>query len=114
MLAKKKFLKKSAKNGIEKIIVKRSFLQSSLKKKIIGLIIYNINNFFYSITILKTYRNKGVGTNALIKFIATLKVKKLKLITMVKKSNENSVHLHKKLSKSYRTKNKNFFYFKLL
>ena len=33
---------------------------------------------------------------------------------MVKKSNENSVHLHKKLSKSYKTKNKNFFYFKLL
>ena len=57
---------------------KEKFLQLNLNNKIIGLIIYNINNFFYSITILKTYRNKGVGTNALIKFIATLKVKKIK------------------------------------
>ena len=113
-VSKKKISKKISKEWYRKNHSKKKLFAIKLKKKIIGLIIYNINNFFYSITILKTYRNKGVGTNALIKFIATLKVKKLKLITMVKKSNENSVHLHKKLSKNYKTKNKNFFYFKLL
>ena len=114
-VSKKKISKEISKEWYRKNHSNRSFLHYSQPfNLIIGLIIYNINNFFYSITILKTYRNKGVGTNALIKFIATLKVKKLKLITMVKKSNENSVHLHKKLSKSYKTKNKNFFYFKLL
>ena len=110
----KKISKKISKEWFKKNYRFRKIFAIKFNEKIIGLIIYNINNFFYSIIVKKKYRNKGIGTNALIKFIAILKKKKNKLLTMVKKSNKNSVHLHMKLSKSYATKNKNFIYFKLL
>lgn len=110
----KKISKKNSKEWFRANHKERKFFAIKLNKKIIGLIIYNINNFFYSIIILKKYRNKGVGTIALIKFLAILKKKKIKLVTMVKKSNKNSVYLHKKLFKNYKSINKNFFYFKLL
>ena len=113
-VSKKRISKEVSKEWYKKNHSKKKLFAIKLKKKIIGLIIYNINNFFYSIIILKKYRNKGVGTIALIKFLAILKKKKIKLVTMVKKSNKNSVYLHKKLFKNYKSINKNFFYFKLL
>ena len=110
----KKISKKKSKEWFKINYKERKIFAITLNKKIIGLIIYNINNFFYSIIILKKYRNKGIGTIALIKFLAILKKKKIKLVTMVKKSNKKSVYLHKKLFKNYKSLNKNFFYFKLL
>ena len=110
----KKISKKKSKEWFKINYKERKIFAITLNKKIIGLIIYNINNFFYSIIILKKYRNKGIGTIALIKFLAILKKKKIKLVTMVKKSNKKSVYLHKKLFKNYKSLNKYFFYFKLL
>lgn len=110
----KKISKKNSREWFKINHKERKIFAIKLNKKIIGLIIYNINNFFYSIIISKKYRNKGVGTIALIKFVTLLKDKKIKLVTMVKKSNKTSVYLHKKLFKDYKSINKNFFYFKLL
>jgi hypothetical protein len=110
----KKISKKNSKEWFRINHRDRKIFAIVLNKKIIGLIIYNINNFFYSILILKKYRNKRIGTIALVKFVAILKKKKIKLVTMVKKSNKNSVYLHKKLFKNYKSINKNFFYFKIL
>ena len=110
----KKISKKNSKEWFRVNHKERKIFAIKLNKKIIGLIIYNLNNFFYSIIILKKYRNKGIGTIALIKFLAILKKKKIKLVTMVKKSNKKSVYLHKKLFKNYKSLNNNFFYFKLL
>ena len=92
---------------------KKKFFAIKIDKKIIGLIIYNIKYFFYSIVIIKKYRNKGIGTNALERLIKILKRKKLNLVTIVKKNNKNSIHIHKKLSESYRNK-EDFVYFKLI
>jgi len=92
---------------------KKKFFAIKIDKKIIGLIIYNIKDFFYSIVIIKKYRNKGIGTNALERLIKILKRKKLNLVTIVKKNNKNSIHIHKKLSESYRNK-VDFVYFKLI
>lgn len=110
----KKISKKKSKEWFRVNHKERKIFAIKLNNKIIGLIIYNINNFFYSIIVLKKYRNKGIGAIALVKFVAILKKKKIKLVTMVKKSNKNSVYLHKKLFKDYKSINKNFFYFKLL
>ena len=110
----KKISKTNSKKWFKLNYKERKIFAIKLNTKIIGLIIYNKDNFFYSITILKKYRNKGFGSIALIKFVAKLKKKKNKLVTMVKKNNKNSVHLHKKLFKNYKSKNKNFFYFKIL
>ena len=67
----------------------------------------------HQIVIIKKYRNKGIGTNALERLIKILKRKKLNLVTIVKKNNKNSIHIHKKLSESYRNK-EDFVYFKLI
>lgn len=110
----KKISKKKSKEWFKINHKDRKIFAIKIKEKIIGLIIYNINNFFYSILILKKYRNKGIGKIALVKFVAILKKKKTKLVTMIRKSNKNSVYLHKKLFKKYKSINKNFFYFKIL
>jgi RimJ/RimL family protein N-acetyltransferase len=96
---------------LKKNIKYRKLFAIKIENKIIGLIIYNLNNYFYSIIILKKYRNQGFGTIALNKFIRFLKKRKLKLVTLVEKDNEKSVHLHKKISKSYKSINKLFYYF---
>ena len=92
---------------------KKKFFAIKINKIIIGLIIYNFKDFFYSIIILKKYRNKGIGTYAIIKLINILKRNKLKLATMVKKTNKHSIYIHKKISKSYKNKD-NFIYFRLI
>jgi hypothetical protein len=80
----------------------------------IGLIIYNLKNSFYSIVILKLYRSKNYGQTALKKFISIIKSKKMKLCTLVKKKNQKSVHIHDKISSNKKNYNKNFFHYKIL
>tara|TARA_B100000787_G_scaffold160969_1_gene140400 strand:- start:2651 stop:3067 length:417 start_codon:yes stop_codon:yes gene_type:complete len=109
----KKQTKKESKKWFKKNYKKRKFFAIKIKNKIIGLITYNFDNYYYSIIILKKYRNKGVGTISLKKFIKILKKKKLVLLTMVHKKNINSIHIHKKLSKSYKVVKK-FLFFKLI
>lgn len=111
---KKKFSKKESKIWFKKNKKIRKLFSIKIDGKIIGLIIYNLDNHFYSIIILKKYRNQGIGTVALNKFIKFLKERKLKLATLVKKNNKNSVIMHKKISKSYKSANKFFYYFLII
>jgi len=111
---KKKISKNKSKIWFKKNIKYKKLFAIKIEDKIIGLIIYNLNNYYYSIIVLKKYRNKGFGSNALYKFINFLKKRKYKLVTLVKKNNKNSVHLHMKISKSYRSINKLFYRFKII
>lgn len=111
---KKKISKIKSKIWLKKNIKFRKLLAIKYGNKIIGLIIYNIDNYFYSIIILKKYRNHGIGKIALNLFIIFLRKKKMKLVTLVKKSNKNSIHIHKKISKSYKSYNKFFYYFVII
>ena len=111
---KKKISKKESKIWFKKNRKIRKLFSIKADGKIIGLIIYNLNNYYYSIIILKNYRNQGIGTVALSKFIKYLKGKRFKLTTLVKKNNKNSVHMHKKISKSYKSLNKLFYYFVII
>jgi len=108
---KEKKSRTQSKIWLKKNIKYKKLFAIKIKNKIIGLIIYNLNNYFYSIIILKKYRNQGTGTIALNKFTEFLKKRKLKLVTLVKKDNKKSIHLHKKISKSYKSINKLFYYF---
>ena len=111
---KKKISKVKSKIWFKKNQNLRKLFVIKLNHKIIGLIIYNLDNFFYSIIILKKYRGLGAGKIALTKFIKILKKRKFKLRTLVKKNNKNSVHLHKKFSNSYKSINKLFYYFEII
>lgn len=111
---KKKIPKAESKKWFKKNKKLRKLFAIKLNNKIIGLIIYNLDNYFYSIVILKKYRNQGAGKSALNIFIKFLKKKKLKLRTLVKKKNKNSVHIHKKISKSYKSIDKLFYYFVII
>ena len=106
--------KKESKIWFKKNQKRKRLFAIKINNILIGLIIYNLDNYFYSITILEKYRNKGVGTYALLKFIEVLKRKQLPLVTLVKKNNKNSVHIHKKVSKLFKSKNKLFYYFKII
>ena len=111
---KKKISKKKSKIWFKKNQKKNKLFDIKIKKKIVGLIIYNLINQFYSIIILNKYRNKGIGTFVLLKFITFLKKKKMLLSTLVKKNNKKSLYIHKKICKYYRSKNKLFYYFKII
>jgi hypothetical protein len=111
---KQKISKKESKIWFKNNQKKKKLFAIKIDNNVIGLIIYNLNNHFYSITILEKYRDKGIGTCALLKFIEILKNKQLPLATLVKKNNKNSVHIHKKISKLFRSKNKLFYYFKII
>lgn len=111
---RQKISKKENKIWFKKSQKKKKLFAIKKNNNVIGLIIYNLNNHFYSITILEKYRDKGIGTYALLKFIEILKRKRLPLATLVKKNNKNSVHIHKKISKLFRSKNKLFYYFKII
>jgi len=111
---KKKIPKTESKKWFKKNKKLRKLFAIKLNNKIIGLIIYNLDNYFYSIIILKKYRNQGAGEIALSIFIKFLKKKKLKLRTLVKKNNKHSVHIHKKISKSYKSIDKLFYYFVII
>ena len=111
---KKKISKVESKIWFKKNNKLKKLFENKLNNKIIGLIIYNLDNYFYSIIISKKYRNQGAGKIALSSFIEFLKKKKFKLRTLVKKNNKNSVHIHKKFSKSYKSINKLFYYFVII
>jgi len=111
---KKKISKVESKIWFKKNKKLKKLFAIKLNNKIIGLIIYNLDNYFYSIIILKKYRNQGAGKIALNNFIRFLKKKKFRLKTLVKKKNKNSVHIHKKFSKSYKSINKLFYYFEII
>jgi len=66
---KKKYKKAESYIWFKKNHKKKFLFTIKYKKKIIGLIIYNINNFYYSIIISKVFRNKNFGKIAIIKFI---------------------------------------------
>jgi hypothetical protein len=111
---KKKYQKVESYIWFKKNHKKKIIFTIKYKKKIIGLIIYNINNFYYSIIINKIFRNKNFGKTAIIKFIKYLKKKNLKLKTLVKKNNIKSVSLHDKICIKKKTYNKKFFIYKII
>lgn len=111
---KKKFNRNESIIWFKQKIKSKKLFAITLNKKIIGLIIYNLNNKYYSITIDDKYRNMGYGYKALVKFIEILKKKRLKLITIVSKKNKNSIHLHKKLTDNFKNYKKDFIFFKIL
>jgi hypothetical protein len=111
---KRKFSRDSSKIWFKNNHHKKKIFGILYEKKIIGLIIYNIDNFFYSITLLKSFRSRGIGMIALNKFIQFLVKKRKKLNTIINKKNINSIHLHEKICKRKKNFNKNFYYFKIL
>lgn len=113
-LNNKKISKKKSKYWFQNNHKKKKLFAIRYNKKIIGLIIYNLNDYYYSIVIKKNFRNRGFGKKALIKFINILKKKSLPLQTLVKKKNYKSLKIHKKISKSSRSFNKFFYYFKII
>ena len=80
----------------------------------IGLIIYNIKNYYYSIVILKKYRRNGYSSIALALFIRLLKKRRKKLITLLKKSSTSTMELHNKFIKYKKLYKSKFYYAKLL
>ena len=108
----------SRSENIDKIIKKnykkKIIFSINYNNKKIGLIIYNLKNCYYSIIILKQYRNKKAGTAALNKLVNFLRRKKLKLVTMINTNNKNSIYIHKKIAKSYKKINSKFIFFKIL
>ena len=112
---KKKYKKAESYIWFKKNHKKKFLFTIKYKKKIIGLIIYNINNFYYSIIISKVFRNKNFGKIAIIKFIKYIKKKNLNLMTLVKKKNIKSVSLHDKIcTNKKKNYNKQFFIYKLI
>jgi hypothetical protein len=111
---KKKYNKFESKKWFLKNHKKQIILSINYKKKNIGLIVYNLNNFFYSIIILKKYRNKNFGELAFKKFVNFLKKKKYKLFTLIKKNNLISNNFHKKFLIYKKNYNKEFYIAKIL
>jgi hypothetical protein len=111
---KKKYQKAESYIWFKKNHKKKIIFTINYKKKIIGLIIYNINNFYYSIIISKIFRNKNFGKTAIIKFIKYLKKKNFKLKTLVRKNNIKSVSLHDKICIIKKNYDKNFFLYKII
>jgi hypothetical protein len=111
---KKKYDRLVCKKWFLKNHKKKIILSINYKKKNIGLIIYNLNNFFYSIIILKKYRNKSFGKFAFKEFITILKKKKYNLFTLIKKNNLISNNFHKKFLIYKKNYNKEFYIAKIL
>jgi RimJ/RimL family protein N-acetyltransferase len=111
---KRKFSRKSSKIWYKNNYKKKKLFGIFYRTKIIGLIIYNIDNFFYSITLSKSFRSRGIGKIALNKFIQFLVKKRKKLNTIINKKNIHSIRLHEKICKRKKNFNKNFYYFKIL
>ena len=108
------FSKKDSRIWFKKNYKKKIIFSINYNNKKIGLIIYNLKNCYYSIIILKQYRNKKAGTAALNKLVNFLRRKKLKLVTMINTNNKNSIYIHKKIAKSYKKINSKFIFFKIL
>jgi len=108
------FSKKDSRIWFKRNYKKKIIFSINYNNKKIGLIIYNLKNCYYSIIILKQYRNKKAGTAALNKLVNFLRRKKLKLVTMINTNNKNSIYIHKKIAKSYKKINSKFIFFKIL
>jgi len=91
---------------------KKKLFYIYFKKSIVGLIIYNLDSYLYSITISKKFRKKKIGQISIKKFIKIIKKKKLKLKTYVHKKNKIAIRIHKKYFK-LKGKTKNFIFFQL-
>jgi RimJ/RimL family protein N-acetyltransferase len=111
---KSKFSRKESKIWYNNNYKRRELFAIYSENKLAGLIIYNLDSFYYSITLIKSYRNKGIGKGALKIFIKYLKKKRKKLRTIINIDNYNSINLHKSICKYKKKVNKNFYYFKIL
>ena len=108
------YKKKESLIWFKKNYKKKLLLTIKFNAKIVGLIIYNLDNFYYSIIIEKKFRGKKIGIVAITKFIELLKKRKLKLKTLVKKNNTKSVYLHEKISRAKKDYNKNYYLFTII
>ena len=108
------YKKKKSLIWFKKNYKKKLLLTIKFNAKIVGLIIYNLDNFYYSIIIEKKFRGKKIGIVAITKFIELLKKRKLKLKTLVKKNNTKSVYLHEKISRAKKDYNKNYYLFTII
>ena len=69
-----------------------------------------MDNYLYSITLYKKFRNKKIGQISIKKLIKIINKKKLKLRTLVHIKNKNSIHIHNKYFKHKKIK-KDFILF---
>lgn len=99
-LNKKKFSKKQSYNWFKLNHKKKIIYKIILKKKIIGMISYNLDNFLYSIIIDKKKRNNKIGVSALRIFLNKMKKQKKKVFTKLNIKNKISNHLHLKIFES--------------
>jgi hypothetical protein len=111
---KKKYKKKESFNWFENNHKNKILLAINYNTKIVGLIIYNLNDYYYSIIIKKKFRNKKIGKKSIIKFINYLKKRNLKLKTLVNKKNIKSIFLHDQISKNRKNYNKKFFLYDII
>lgn len=111
---KKKYSKTNSRKWFEENSNFLNIYSINKSNSSIGLIVYNIKSFHYSIVILKDYRSNGYASIALKLLINILKKKKKKLITFLKKSNTSTLNLHKKFIKYKKSYNQEFYYVKIL
>jgi hypothetical protein len=97
---KKKFSKKKSYKWFKLNHKKKIIYKIILKKKIIGMITYNLDNFLYSIIIDKKKRKNKIGTKALYIFFNKMKKQKKKVFTILNIKNKISIYLHLKIFKS--------------
>jgi hypothetical protein len=97
---KKKFSKKKSYKWFKLNHKKKIIYKIILKKKIIGMITYNLDNFLYSIIIDKKKRKNKIGTKALYIFFNKMKKQKKKVFTILNIKNKISFYMHLKIFKS--------------
>ena len=97
---KKKFSKKKSYKWFKLNYKKKIIYKIILKKKIIGMITYNLDNFLYSIIIDKKKRKNKIGTKALYIFFNKMKKQKKKVFTILNIKNKISIYMHLKIFKS--------------
>ena len=112
-LDKKKYKKKSSKEWLKQNSNKKLLYKIKLNNEIIGLVGYNLVNFFYFIVIDKKRRNSGIGTIVLKKFFLKLKKKNYNIKTMIDKKNKPSLRLHRKFNFKVINKTGRFLMLKL-
>ena len=99
-LNKKKFSKKQSYNWFKLNHKKKIIYKIILKKKIIGMISYDLDNSLYSIIIDKKKRNNKIVKKALRIFLNKMKKQKKKVFTKLNIKNKISNHLHLKIFES--------------
>jgi|LakMenEpi03Aug12_release.lakeMendotaPanAssembly.Ray.scaffolds.fasta_scaffold224170_2 hypothetical protein len=97
---KKKFSKKKSYKWFKLNHKKKIIYKIVLKKKIIGMITYNLDDLLYSIILDKKKRNNKIGTRALYIFLNKMKKQKKKVFTKLNIKNKISIYIHLKIFKS--------------